>query len=100
MVSAIFSILYFALLLYLLLLIGRLVFDWVQVFARDWRPTGALLVLAEIIYTATDPPLRAVRRLIPPLRIGNFALDIGFILVFLAVSLLLRFTYALAVMTA
>ena len=53
------------------LLIARLVLDYVQMFARSWRPTGVVLVLAEVIYTITDPPLKALRRVIPPLRIGG-----------------------------
>jgi YggT family protein len=76
--------------LYLLALVLRMVLDWVQYFARDWRPTGVVLVLAELVYTLTDPPLRLVRRVIPPLRIGNMALDIGFMLVFFVVLVLSR----------
>lgn len=77
----------FLLWLYLLLLIGRLVFDWVQFFARDWRPRGVLLVLAEVVYSATDPPLRALRRLIPPLSLGQVRLDLAFIILFFAVTI-------------
>lgn len=77
----------FLLWLYLLLLIGRLVFDWVQFFARDWRPRGVLLMLAEVIYSATDPPLRALRRLIPPLSLGQVRLDLAFIILFFAVTI-------------
>ncbi|MCO7273189.1 YggT family protein [Cellulosimicrobium cellulans] len=77
----------FLLWLYLLLLIGRLVFDWVQFFARDWRPRGVMLVLAEVIYSATDPPLRALRRLIPPLSLGQVRLDLAFIILFFAVTI-------------
>lgn len=73
--------------LYLFVLIGRLVFDWVQVFARDWRPKGPVLVLANGIYALTDPPVRALRRIIPPLRLGNVALDLAFLVLILAVSL-------------
>jgi YggT family protein len=73
--------------LYLFVLIGRLVFDWVQVFARDWRPKGPILVLANGIYALTDPPLRALRRVIPPLRLGSVALDLGFLVLILAVSM-------------
>ena len=47
------------------------VVDWVQIFARTWSPTGFLLVVLEIVYSATDPPIKALRRIIPPLRIGN-----------------------------
>ena len=92
-----FSILYFLLLLYLLVLIGRLVLDWVQVFSRDWKPRGVLLVLAELIYTLTDPPLTWLRRYIPPLRLGGIALDLGFIILFLGVSIAMRVAQALAI---
>ncbi|WP_454854642.1 YggT family protein [Promicromonospora soli] len=78
----------FLLWLFLLFLIGRLIFDWVQFFARDWRPRGILLVIAEAIYTVTDPPLRFLRRLIPPLRLGQVQLDLAFIVLFFGVSLL------------
>jgi YggT family protein len=59
----------------------RFVIDWVQVFARSWSPTGALLVALEVVYTITDPPIRFFRKFIPPLRLGNFALDLSFIIV-------------------
>ncbi len=91
-----FAVVYFLLLLYLLVLIGRLVLDWVQVFSRDWRPRGVLLVLAEVIYTLTDPPLNWLRRYIPPLRLGSVALDLGFIILFLGVSIAMRVAQALA----
>ncbi len=94
--SLVFSIVYFLLLLYLLVLIGRLVFDWVQVFSRDWRPRGVLLVLAELIYTLTAPPLNWLRRYIPPLRLGGIALDLGFIILFLGVSIAMRVAAGLA----
>ena len=73
--------------LYIFVLIARLIFDWVQVFARDWRPRGPILVLANGIYSLTDPPLRALRRVIPPLRIGGIALDLGFIVLIIAVGI-------------
>ena len=65
--------------LFLLLLFVRVVFDWVQVFARDWRPRGIALVVAEAVYTVTDPPLRALRRVIPPLSLGAIRLDMAFL---------------------
>ena len=49
----------------------RFVVDWVQVFARSWSPRGVLLVGLEVVYSVTDPPIKALRRVIPPLRIGN-----------------------------
>ncbi|MFH5822589.1 YggT family protein [Georgenia sp. AZ-5] len=83
--SLILGIVDWILLLYVYVLIGRLVIDWIQVFARSWRPTGVVLVLANFLYGLTDPPLRYLRRLIPPLRIGPVAIDLAFMVLFLGV---------------
>jgi YggT family protein len=69
--------------LFMVVLLVRLVFEWVQVFARDWRPRGVVLWVAEAVYTITDPPLRALRRLIPPVTLGTIRLDLAFITLFL-----------------
>ncbi len=82
--NLVLGLLIIALWLYFIVLIGRLVLDYIQMFARSWRPQGPVLVLAEIIYTATDPPLRALRKIIPPLRLGSINLDLSFmVLLFL-----------------
>jgi YggT family protein len=67
----------------------RFVVDWVQIFARSWVPRGLLLVLLEIVYSVTDPPIKALRKVIPPLRLGNFALDLSFIIVMIVAYVLL-----------
>ena len=90
------SIAYFVVLLFMVTLILRLVFDWVQVFSREWRPQGILLVLAEIAYTVTDPPIKALRKLIPPVRIGNIALDLAFLILFFGASILMNVLIRLA----
>lgn len=84
------SILYGLVWTFIALLWVRFIVDWVQVFARRWSPTGILLVVLEIVYSITDPPIKALRRVIPPLRIGNFALDLSFLIVLVAAYLLLR----------
>ena len=76
-----------ALWLFLVVLIGRLVLDVIQTFARSWRPTGPLLVVAEVVYTVTDPPLRALRKVIPPLRIGQISLDLAFLVLFILIQI-------------
>jgi YggT family protein len=83
-------VLRYVLTIYLVILIGRMIFGWVQVFAREWRPTGILLVLAEAIFTVTDPPLKFLRRFIPPLRIGMVAMDLSFMVLFIVVLILLE----------
>jgi len=68
----------------------RFVVDWVQVFARSWTPHGPLLVGLEVVYSTTDPPIRALRRVIPPLRLGSIALDLSFLIVMISAYVLLR----------
>jgi YggT family protein len=89
-VSVILGVVYWLLWALFFLLLARLVFDYVQMFARSWRPSGVLVVLLEVIYTTTDPPLKALRRIIPPLRIGNVALDLGFLVLIIVVQILIN----------
>lgn len=74
---------------YILLLIGRLIFEMLQAYSRSWSPSGPLVPVAEIIYTMTDPPLRFLRRHLPPLRLGNVALDLSFMLLIFGMFVLL-----------
>jgi YggT family protein len=74
----------------LLILIVRMIFSWIQVFSRTWHPTGFILVVAEVVYTATDPPLRFLRRYIPSLRLGTVALDLSFMVLLVVILILLR----------
>ena len=82
--------LYLVLLVFIGLLWIRFIVDWVQVFARQWEPRGPLLVALEGVYSATDPPIVALRRVVPPLRLGSVALDLSFLLVMVAAWLLLN----------
>ena len=83
-------VLTYVLSIYLVILIGRMIIGWIQVFARSWRPTGVVLVLAEGIFTATDPPLKFLRRYIPPLRLGTVAMDLSYMVLFIVVLILLQ----------
>jgi YggT family protein len=88
--SVVGQILHGLLWVFIALLWIRFIVDWVQVFARSWSPSGPLLVLLEIVYSITDPPIKALRRVIPPIRIGSVALDLSFIIVLVAAYLLLN----------
>lgn len=94
--TIIFSLLYLVLMLFQLALILRIIFDAVQMFARQWRPTGISLVLASAVYGVTDPPLRLLRRFIPPLRLGGVSLDLAFLILFILVSILMSVSLSLA----
>lgn len=72
--------------IYTLILIGRVILDLVQMLARDWQPSSFIIVVANLIYKLTDPPLRFLGRYIPPLRLGGVALDLGFIVLFFGVQ--------------
>lgn len=76
--------------LFFLALIGRFIIDWIQVLARSWHPKGPLLVVAEAIYTVTDPPLKALRKVIPSPRLGGVRLDLSFLVLILLTSMALN----------
>jgi YggT family protein len=79
--SVLATVALYVLYVFLGLMFLRLVVDWTMAFARSWRPTGVVAAVLEIAYSVTDPPLRALRRVIPPLRLGSFAVDLAFIVV-------------------
>lgn len=69
--------------IFIVFLFVRFVVDWIQIFARSWTPKGPVLVALEGIYSITDPPIKAMRKILPPLRLGGVALDLSFIAVLL-----------------
>jgi YggT family protein len=74
---------------FLYALLGRLIFDYIQMFSRTWRPRGILVYFVEAIYTVTDKPMKFVGRFVPPLRLGAVSLDMSFIVLFFGTQLLL-----------
>ncbi len=83
----------FALLLLTLVLLGRVVMSWVFVYARDWRPRGLAALAIESMYVVTDPLIKPIRRVFPPMTLGTFRFDVAFMIVFFAV-IALRFFLA------
>lgn len=80
------------LVLYIFVMLARVILEYIPLFNREWRPRGLGLVLAEVVYTLTDPPLRFFRRFIPPLRLGPVAIDLGFPITMLCCFVLLSVT--------
>lgn len=87
--SVILGVIYVALLIVFIAMWARFVFDWVQVLNPAFRPRGPVLVVAELSYTITDPPIRAVRRVIPPLQLGAVRLDLAWTIVLIALLILM-----------
>lgn len=84
------------LLIYIMVLLVRLILEYIPLFNREWRPRGAGLVAAEVVYTVTDPPLKLLRRFIPPLRLGPIAIDLAFGITMILCFILLGVTRSLA----
>jgi YggT family protein len=95
-VSLLWQIVSSVLLVFLVLLFARFVVDWVMVLARSWRPQGLVAAGLEVVYTTTDPPLKAVRKVIPPLNLGSVRLDLGFMVLLIAVIIVRNIAQTLA----
>jgi len=75
----------YVLYLYLILVLARLVVECTRQFARSWRPVGVAAISLEIVYIATDPPIKLLRRLVPPLTLGGVSLDLSILILLLAI---------------
>jgi len=95
-VRTLFAILYDLLWIFQILLIARIVVVYVMMFARSWRPGRVLAVVLEVIFSVTDPPLKALGKVIPPLRVGGIALDLSFLVLFIVVQILISVVRTLA----
>ena len=89
------SIIQWVLWVFLLVLFARMILSWVPVLVRDWEPKGPMLVFAEIIYSITDPPLKLIRKVLRPVRVGNMMLDLAFIGLAIMVAILMQLNAAL-----
>jgi YggT family protein len=87
-VSIIALLLTVALTVFIVMMWARFVLDLARTFAPRWRPQGVLLVVAEAVFVVTDPPIKLVRRGVPPLRIGAAAIDFSWSIVMLAAIIL------------
>ncbi|MFZ0324655.1 MAG: YggT family protein [Actinomycetes bacterium] len=88
--TIVWQVLYFVLWLFFMFLLARLVLDLVQLFAREYRPRGVMLIVFEVVFSVTDPPLKAIRRVIPPVRLGQVQLDLAFLVLFIVVNVTLQ----------
>lgn len=78
-----------ALNLYFFVLLGRMILSWVPALVPGWQPKGPFLVVAEFIYTLTDPPLRFLRKFLPPVQVGTIAFDLAFLALAVGISVLI-----------
>lgn len=83
-----FAVVGYVLYLYIVIILARVVVEFTRQFARSWRPAGIAAVGIEMVYVATDPPIKALRRLIPPLHLGSVSLDLSVLVLLLAILVL------------
>ncbi|GAA4817735.1 YggT family protein [Tomitella cavernea] len=92
------EVVYVLLYIFWFCLIGRVIVEFIRSFARDWHPKGILVVLLEVLFTITDPPVKLLRKLIPPVRMGQVRLDLSILvlmlILFVLISIVGRFMYA------
>ncbi|MGO3146917.1 MAG: YggT family protein [Leucobacter sp.] len=88
-VWAVGTVIRVALRLFILLLWARFILDWITVLARNFRPRGIVAILIEAVFTITDPPIRMFRKILPPIRLGQVAIDLGWFLTMIACIILL-----------
>ncbi|MEJ5928864.1 YggT family protein [Corynebacterium sp. H128] len=87
--NSITAILAMILQIYLYLLIIRIIIEMIQSFSRQFRPPRWFALIAEPVFIVTDPPVKALRRLIPPIRTGGVALDVSILVLFIGLQLLI-----------
>jgi YggT family protein len=97
--SILFQILYLIVYLFFLVLLARFVLSAVLQYGRRWQPGRGAAAALETVWTVTDPPLKALRRVIPPLRIGNVSLDLAFIVLLVILFVLMEFVLANLIQT-
>ncbi|MBA5244059.1 MULTISPECIES: YggT family protein [Corynebacterium] len=88
---ALFGAIIYALVgLYSLLVIVRIIIEMVQAFSKQFDPPHWFIMVAEPIFRMTDPPVNALRKLIPPLRLGGsgVGLDVSVIVLFFILMLI------------
>ena len=92
----VFTVINIVLFLFWLLLIGRIIVEFIRSFARDWQPSGFVVIVLEAIFTVTDPPVKLLRRLIPPVNLGGVRLDLSIMVLLFGVFILMTIVRSLA----
>ena len=89
MLSIGLQIIYLLVLLFLNILLARFAMSWVMSIGRRWRPGRGAAAALEVVWSVTDPPLKTLRRVIPPLRLGTVNVDLAFIVLLVIVFVLM-----------
>ena len=94
--STFWGLIGYLLYVYVLVILARFVVEATRQFARRWRPSGVAAIGVEMVYLATDPPIRLLRRLVPPIRLGSVSLDLSIMILLIGVLALQAVARSLA----
>ena len=90
MLSIIAQLAYVLLYIFFLTLLARFVLTAVLQFGRRWQPGRGAAAAMEAVWSVTDPPLKALRRVIRPLRVGTVSVDLASIVLLLILYVLMN----------
>jgi len=85
------QVIYLLLLAFLYILFARFIMGLVMSLGRRWRPSRGSAAALEVVWSVTDPPLKALRRVIPPLRLGNVSFDLASLVLLVIVFVLMSY---------
>ncbi len=91
LLSVLFQVLYLVVYVFFLTLLARFVMGAVLQYGRRWQPGRSSSAALETVWSVTDPPLKALRRVIPPLRIGNVSLDLASLVLLVILFVLMNY---------
>jgi YggT family protein len=85
------QVVYLLLYIFLLTLLTRFILGYVLAFGRRWQPGRRAAAAMEVVWSVTDPPLKALRRVIPPLRLGTVSVDLSSLVLLVILFVLMTF---------
>jgi YggT family protein len=90
-VSTVGQTVYLVLYLFWLSLFARFMMSFILSVGRRWHPGRLAAASLEVVWSVTDPPLKALRRVIPPLRVGTVSFDLSALVLLLILYVLMTF---------
>lgn len=86
--SQIASILIWIIDIFRLVLLARIILDWVRALNPAFSPKGLFLILAELTYTLTDWVIKPLSKIIKPIRLGGGYIDLSIMVLFVLLIVL------------
>lgn len=68
------------------ILLARVVISFIPLFAQGWRPPDALRPVIDVVYGLTEPPLMALRKVVP--QPAGLPLDLSFIVLYVIYNII------------